>query len=228
MKRTIKLAAVGALSVVTVATALVVAQRAGADGDSGGRNDIAVQNGDAAVARSGGGNVEARAGGAVARTGDGGTEARTGVAQEESSEQSPERRDDGERGEAVMEEGQVLIKIEGDEGVEFSGTCTVDGEKETLAGQVPREFTFELGGGGLECEISKEGAGALRVVLVSGNDRVVQRVSGDSTLKLAYSSNRSVSSSTTSTSGSSSSIRQSSSVSSSSSVTQSSSSSSDR
>ena len=226
MKRTIKLAAVGALSVVTVATALVVAQRAGADGDSGGRNDVAVQNGDAAVARSGGGNVEARAGGAVARTGDGGTEARTGVAQEESSEQSPERRDDGERGEAVMEE--VLIKIEGDEGVEFSGTCTVDGEKETLAGQVPREFTFELGGGGLECEISKEGAGALRVVLVSGDDRVVQRVSGDSTLKLAYSSNRSVSSSTTSTSGSSSSIRQSSSVSSSSSVTQSSSSSSDR
>lgn len=93
------------------------------------------------------------------------------------------------------------MKMGGDEGVKFSGTCTIGGKEETIEGRVPQEFAFEIGEGELECEIRKEGEGKLKMVLVSGNDRIVQKINGDSTLKLNYSSDG-VSSSTTSGSSS--------------------------
>ena len=124
---------------------------------------------------------------------------------------------------APAEDGEAVLKIRGDEGVEFSGTCSVGGEERELKGQVPEEFTFVLDGDELECEISKEGGdGTLQVVLVSGDDRIAQRVTGDSTTKLTYSGNGVSSSSTSSSSSSNNVVTQSSS----SSVVQSSSSSS--
>ncbi len=108
-------------------------------------------------------------------------------------------------------DGEVLLKLKGDEGVEFSGTCSVGGEEQEIQGQVPEEFTFALDGDELECEVRKEGDGTLKLVLLSGDDRVSQRVSGDATLKFSYSGNG-VSSSTSSVSGSSSVVSQSSSV----------------
>ena len=125
--------------------------------------------------------------------------------------------------------GEAVLRMKGDEGVGFSGTCSVGGEEEEIEGQVPEELTFALDGDELECEIETEGDGMLKMVLTSGNDRMVQKVSGGGTTELSYSGNgvSSSSSSSTSVSGSGSSssvVNQSSSVSSSSSVVQSSSS----
>ena len=110
---------------------------------------------------------------------------------------------------------EVVMRLKGDEGVEFSGTCSVGGEEEEISGRVPEEFTFALDGGELECEINTKGDGMLKVAVLSGDDRMVQRVNGDSTIKFSYSENG-VSSSTISGSGSSSVVNQSSSSSSSS------------
>lgn len=134
-----------------------------------------------------------------------------------------EAREDGESAPAA--EGEVVMTMKGDEGVAFSGTCSVGGEEQQIEGRVPDELTFDLDGDKLECEIRKEGEGTLKLSLVSGDDRVTQSMSGDATMKLTYSGDG-VSSSTTSTSSGSSSIVQSSSVSSSSVIQSSSSSSS--
>ncbi len=108
---------------------------------------------------------------------------------------------------------EVVLRMKGDEGVEFSGTCSVGDEEQEIKGQVPEEFTFELDGDELECEIDTEGdEGTLKMVLVSGNSRNVQAVSGDSTMKFTYSGNGISSSTISSSSGSSSVVNQSSSV----------------
>ena len=128
--------------------------------------------------------------------------------------------------------GEAVLRMKGDEGVEFSGTCSVGGETQEIEGQVPEEFTFVLDGDELECEFETQGDGMLKMVLVHGNDRIVQKVSGGSTTEFSYSGNgvSSSTSSSTSVSGSGSSssvVNQSSSAaagSSSSSVVQSSSS----
>ena len=207
MKRTIKLGVVGVLSAVTITGALAATERADAVGEAGDRGGGGVVRGGDAVVRS-------SDGGAIARGGD----ARTSSGQ--SSEQGAEQRN-GKGGDATVEDGQVVLSMRGDEGTEFSGTCSVGGEEKDIKGQVPQEFTFELGGGELECEVRNEGEGTLKMVLVSGDDRLVQKVNGDSTLRLAYSGDVSSSSTSSSTNSSSSS----SSITQSSSVTQSSSSS---
>lgn len=132
-----------------------------------------------------------------------------------------------EEADSAPASGEVVMTMKGDEGVAFSGTCSVGGEERQIEGQVPEELTFALDGGKLECEIRKEGEGTLKLSLVAGDDRVTQSMSGDTTMKLTYSGDG-VSSSTTSTGSGSSSIVQSSSSSSSSVIQQSSSSSTER
>ena len=112
--------------------------------------------------------------------------------------------------------GEAVLSMRGDEGVEFSGTCSVGGEEEEIEGQVPEEFTFKLDGDELECEIETEGDGMLKMILVSGNDRMIQKVSGGGTTELTFSDNGVSSSTSSSTSvsgsGTSSVVNQSSSV----------------
>ncbi len=79
---------------------------------------------------------------------------------------------------------EATLELQGEPGTEFSGSCTVgDEEPEEISGQVPESFTYELGGGPLECEISPEGS--TQVHLTVGNVRSVERISGG-TLKLTY------------------------------------------
>lgn len=93
-----------------------------------------------------------------------------------------------DRESTLVGDGEAVLKLRGDDGVEFSGTCFVGGEEQEIEGQVPEEFTFRLDGEELECKIRKEGNdGTLKMILLSGNSRSVQTVSGDSTLKLNFS-----------------------------------------
>lgn len=86
-------------------------------------------------------------------------------------------------------DGEVELRFRGDEGVEFSGTCSTGGEEQKMEGQVPEEFTFGLDGDELECEVRNQGDGTLKMVLISGNSRSVQAVNGDSTMKITFSEN---------------------------------------
>ncbi len=88
---------------------------------------------------------------------------------------------------AQEESDKVSLKIRGDEGTEFSGTCTVGDEEEEIEGQVPESFEFELDGQKLECEIKKQGAGELKIILSGDGTRAVQRVnSSKATVEFTY------------------------------------------
>ncbi len=88
---------------------------------------------------------------------------------------------------AQEESDEVTLKIRGDEGTEFSGTCTVGDEEEDVEGQVPESFEFELDSQELECEIQKQGAGELKIILSGDGTRAVQRVnSSKATIKFTY------------------------------------------
>ena len=79
---------------------------------------------------------------------------------------------------------EATLELQGEPGTGFSGSCTPGNEEpEEISGQVPESFTYELGGGPLECEISPEGS--TQVHLTVGNVRSVERISGG-TLKLTY------------------------------------------
>jgi len=121
-------------------------------------------SGRGAVARAG--DAKARAGaGAAARAGD--VEARANGDEENKDADS----EDTSR--------NVVLEIRGERGTRFSGTCSIGGEERRIGGQVPESYSYELGGEKLECEIRKDGPGALEVVLAKGNDvRSVQRQSG--------------------------------------------------
>ena len=104
--------------------------------------------GDGAVARAG--DAVARAGaGAVARAGD--VEARVN-----DDSEHPSRK--------------VTLEIRGERGTRFSGTCSIGGEDRSFGGHASESYSYELGGKKLECEIRKDGPGALEVVLASGTD----------------------------------------------------------
>ncbi len=98
---------------------------------------------------------------------------------------------------------EAMLEVNGNAGTEFSGSCAVGGEEMEIGGQVPERFVYELDGGRLECEITKESAdsSSLEVVFTVGeNTRSVQQISGG-TLNLTYENGR-ISSSSTSSSGS--------------------------
>lgn len=179
--------------------------------DSGGGPDT-VRAGDAEVITEGG-SVVVRAGDAEVTTGAGGAVARAGDVVAESGVGNG-----GGSGDSTSPENAEL-RLAGEEGTSFSGVCVVGGEPTTLEGEVPARLDYELTGGGLACEIGKEGPGLLRVVLTAGDSEVVRETNAeDAKIEIVY-QNGNIIASTASESGASSSVSSSStSVSSSSSV----------
>jgi hypothetical protein len=140
------------------------------------------------------GDAEARAGdGAVARAGDAvayggpGAMARAGDAEA--------RANDGDEGKGTGTDGEdirrkVTLDVGGERGMKFSGTCSAGGEERRIGGRVPESYSYELGSEKLECEIRRNGSGALEVVLATRDDvRSVQRQTGagNGTITMTYS-----------------------------------------
>ncbi len=107
--------------------------------------------------------------------------AQTGQASEDDSKDEAAAGPSGEKDRGR----EATLKLEGEPGTEFSGSCGVgDEEPEEISGQVPESYTYELERRPLECRISSEGG--VRVELAAGeNTRSVQQISGG-TLKLTY------------------------------------------
>lgn len=113
-----------------------------------------------AEARAGAGEAVAKSGKAEANAGS--DEARAGNAVA----------GDGEVGGSGNESlpGKVVLRVEGNPGTEFSGTCVAGGAEQEVAGRVPGRFVYELDGQELECEVRKVGsaAGELEISLDGG------------------------------------------------------------
>jgi hypothetical protein len=115
----------------------------------------------------------------------------------------------GEGTNATVPSGEVMLKIEGSPGTEFSGTCIIgDKVEENISGRVPKRFIYETGGQPLECEISKRSSNSaqMKVEFFSGGGHTnsVQQISSQGgSLILRYESHGSfgVVSSSTSVSG---------------------------
>ncbi|CAA9435058.1 MAG: hypothetical protein AVDCRST_MAG22-3584 [uncultured Rubrobacteraceae bacterium] len=88
--------------------------------------------------------------------------------------------------------GRVMLKIKGEDGVPFSGNCSVGGKERQIGGNVPTGYAFEPGGQKLACEVRREGPGALKVVLEAGDRVRSSQQSGGSGGKigLTYSEDR--------------------------------------
>lgn len=114
--------------------------------------------------------------------------------------------DEGSSGGTTASE--ATLRMEGDAGTTFSGTCLLGEEEIYVSGEVPKTFDLRLEGRGLDCEIRKDGEGRLRMVLESGNSRnVYQSASSNATVRLTYAGNG-IASFSSSSSGSSSSVIQ--------------------
>jgi hypothetical protein len=154
-----------------------------------------------AAARAGAGReggATARAGdNAVARAGDGAF-ARAGDAEARANGGEDAARTNGRGGDTQ----EVTLEIGGDDGTRFSGVCSAGGQEKVIGGRVPARYVYQPGGDKLECEIHKEGGGALEVLLAAGsNVRSVQRTDAQkSTINFVYSSGG-LSSSVSSSSG---------------------------
>lgn len=85
--------------------------------------------------------------------------------------------------------GTVTLKIAGENGTRFAGTCSVGEDERDVGGRVPQSFEFDLQGGELACEIRRDGGGGeLRVVLSDENSRSVHRSvgGGESRIRFVY------------------------------------------
>jgi hypothetical protein len=86
--------------------------------------------------------------------------------------------------------GSVTLRLAGDKGTPFSGTCSVGGEEHDISARVPQSFEYELNGSKLACEIRKQETQGveLKVSLNAGNTRFVQQSEGgeDTALRLVY------------------------------------------
>jgi hypothetical protein len=135
-----------------------------------------------AMARAG--DAEARAGdGAVARAGDARASTRDAVASSEGKTEKDDESKDLNR--------KVTLKLAGDQGTPFSGVCSVGGREEVLEGRVPEHHVYEPGDAKLECEIRKEGAGALEVFVTGEGVHSVQRTNSQgSTVRFVLSGGR--------------------------------------
>jgi hypothetical protein len=110
----------------------------------------------------------ARAGdGAVARAGNARASTRDAVASSEGKIEKEDESKDRTR--------KVTLKLAGDQGTLFFGVCSVGGREEVLEGRVPEQHVYEPGGAELRCDIRKEGAGALEVIVTREGGRSVQR-----------------------------------------------------
>ena len=102
--------------------------------------------------------------------------------------------------------GKVKLRVGGDPGTEFSGTCNVGGEQRNVSGRVPERYVYDLDGGELNCEIRITGSGTLEMTFTAEGNRRVQKIKADGgTLNISYSGDglSSASSSTSSVTGSS-------------------------
>ncbi len=114
---------------------------------------------------------------------------------EEARERAEEKTERPRREARSRERGpeNVTLKVKGDKGAEYSGTCTTGDKEEDIGGQVPQSFEFELEGEQLECEITK-GSGTLKIVLTGDGTHAVQQISSqDGTFNLTYDGNGGVS-----------------------------------
>ena len=86
---------------------------------------------------------------------------------------------------------KATLKIGGDPRAKFSGKCLIGEKEKGIDLRGPELYAYELGDEKLQCEIRKDGEGALTVVLTSGDSvRSVQRAGGErSVTKIAYSNN---------------------------------------
>lgn len=117
---------------------------------------------------------------------------------EEKAEKLAERAERKQRGEQGAEtqarnsgDGgpqEVALKLKGDQGTSLSGSCVVGDEETTIDGEVPQSFEYTLNGQEkLECEIEKEGEGALKVMLTGDGVDAVQRIGPQpATVNLTY------------------------------------------
>jgi hypothetical protein len=95
---------------------------------------------------------------------------------------------------------KFALKVGGDPGTGFSGTCAVGEAEKAIGDRVPERYVFEPGDARIECEIRKDGEGVLEVVVAGEGVRSVQRTGpGEGTIKLVF-SERGTSSSTSSVS----------------------------
>lgn len=90
---------------------------------------------------------------------------------------------DGGAGDDNVRPGRVRLKIGGEPGARFSGTCTLGDEEREVSGQVPGRFVFEPEGREVECELRNggPGAGPLEFSVTAGGEKQKQkvRVTGD-------------------------------------------------
>ncbi len=86
-----------------------------------------------------------------------------------------------------VEDGEAILRLTGSSGTKFSGECEVGGERENIEGELPERFTFDLGDGGLACDIEKQDPGQMRLVFSTGNDNITQTTGADNTtISLVY------------------------------------------
>lgn len=165
-----------------------------------------------AVARAGDGKAVAKSGNAEASAGNGKAQAGDAVAGDGKAragdvvaggDEAKEKKD-------AAGPGKVKLKIGGEPGRRFSGTCSIGGEEREVSGQVPGRFVYEPEGRKMECEISNEGpdAGQLKFSVKAGGENQKQRikVTGD-TINFSFSGDG-ISYTTSSASGSNSSVTQ--------------------
>jgi hypothetical protein len=76
----------------------------------------------------------------------------------------------GDRGGAAQDE-RLVLRVQGDEGVRFEGTCKTGEQERRIQGQTPERFAFPAEQP-LECEVRKRGQndGRLSIVLLAGED----------------------------------------------------------
>lgn len=85
----------------------------------------------------------------------------------------------------------MALRIGGDEGTRFAGTCSVGREEHDIGGRVPQSFEYDLDDRKLACEIRDDRdaqSNGLEVVLRGENTRSVQRVEGgdESIIEFTY------------------------------------------
>ena len=164
------------------------------------------------VAKTEGGDVEARAGGARAggawaggaqaggaEAGVGKSEARAGGVRITGDGITS----DGQRAAGGSTEGssrEVTLAVTGEPGTRFAGSCSVGGEEKVLSGEAPERYAFEPRGKRLACEVRNEGAGTLGIAFDDGGSVHSEQSAGagESTMRFVYSGGNIVSASTSS------------------------------
>lgn len=84
-------------------------------------------------------------------------------------------------------DGEAILRLTGSSGTKFSGECEVGGERESIEGELPERFTFDLGDDSLACDIEKQDPGQMQLVFSTGNDNITQTTGADNTtISLVY------------------------------------------